>query len=77
MLARKKAWAVQQGLHPNAVEVAGKYLNLDETRLKLISAYEDASDIASESVRKEAQRKAFDAIIVYLRSIEPPSEDAA
>jgi hypothetical protein len=74
-LARKVAWAKREGLHEAAVRYAGKYLNLDEPMLRHISAYETAASMPeSTSVeraeRNDAMRSAWDAVVMYVRTLE-------
>lgn len=74
-LARRVAWARGENLHQSAVELAGKYLNYDEPMLRLISKYNAASEIEGGG-RDEAMKRAFDAIIQYVRTM-PLAREAA
>ena len=76
LAARKVQWAQSKNLHPNAVEYARKYLNLDSVMLKLISDYEYAADLSEDDLlRPAAMRTAFDAVIKYVRTL-PMNEEA-
>jgi hypothetical protein len=75
-LARRVAWARKEGLHQSAIDLAGKYLNYDEPMLRLISKYNAASEMDRDGGRDEAMKRAFDAIIQYIRTI-PIAKEAA
>ena len=68
-LAKRVAWARSENLHPSAIELAGRYLNYDEPMLRLISQYNAAADIDKDGGRDEAMRRAFAAIIQYVRTM--------
>jgi hypothetical protein len=75
-IARRVYWATHEAkLNPRAVEYAKRYLNLNETMLKLISNYENATDLPAGQVREDAQRAAWDATIQYIRTFS--SDDLA
>jgi hypothetical protein len=72
MLAKRIAWARAIGLNPKAVDLAGKYLNLNQTMLQLISDYEYASEQPAGDIREEHLRDAWRNVILYLRTLPLP-----
>jgi hypothetical protein len=81
-LARKVAWAKRENLHPNAINYAGKYMNLDTHMLTLISAYETAAGMPSDTdeqykAREQALRAAWGNVILYMRTFAPQQDDVA
>ena len=75
--AKRVKWATDAKLNPQAIEVAGKYLNLDEHMLTLISDYENATDLPPGDVRETRQRAAWHAVIAYMRLLSRRENDAA
>jgi hypothetical protein len=72
MIAVRVDWARKRALHPRAIEYAGKYLNLDNQMLQLISDYENANSLPDDSagarvVRKREMHEAWDNVIKYVR----------
>ena len=75
--AKRVKWATDAKLNPRAVEIAGKYLNLDEQMLTLISDYENAADLPAGDVREQRMRAAWHAVIAYMRLLSRRETDAA
>jgi hypothetical protein len=75
--AKRVKWANDAKLNSRAIEIAGKYLNLDEHMLTLISDYENASDLPAGDIREQRMRVAWHAVIAYMRLLSRRENDAA
>lgn len=75
-LANKVGWARKSFLHDRAIEYAGKYLNLSEEALQLISSWEVAFDRTDEG-RDDALRAAKNNVIQYMRLLSRKESEAA
>ena len=76
--AKRVKWATDAKLNPQAIEVAGKYLNLDEHMLRRISDYENATDLPPGDVREKNMRNAaWNNVISYMRLLSRRENDAA
>ena len=66
-IARKVAFGEQQGWHPDAIDMARKYANLDEPALAIISDWVTAYD-SVEGPPNVATRDAFIRFVQYVRT---------
>ena len=76
-LANRVAWAKRNFLHERAIEYAGKYLNLSDEALQLISSYEVAADRDPGPAREDALRHAWVNVIQYMRLLSRKESEAA
>ena len=72
LIARTVRWAETEKLHPRAIEYARKYANLTHAGLRIISQYEAAWD----TNEPDAVRGAWDAVIKYMRTLQPRFEES-
>jgi hypothetical protein len=75
--AKRVKWATDEKLNPRAIEAAGKYLNLDENMIRLISSYEYASEMPAGDVREKDIRTAWNNVISYMRLLSRREVEAA
>jgi hypothetical protein len=75
--AKRVKWAIAEKLNLRAIEIAGRYLNLDEQMIRLISAYENASDLPAGDLREVAMRAAWHNVIAYMRLLSRREVEAA
>lgn len=75
-LANRVAWAKRNFLHERAIEYAGKYLNLSDEALQLISSWEVAFDRTDDG-RDNALRAAKNNVVQYMRLLSRKESEAA